>query len=129
MAEDDRVRVGEAGPKPLEAPPGGAGVVDHTQDYVPELQADRFGQLPPELGAVDIAVDRGDRAQLTQVGEHRRAAEVAGVDDQVGRAQGLEARIGQSPFSTWQMGVGDQREPNQSSDRSERRRLSSIRSR
>jgi hypothetical protein len=93
MPEDDRVRFGKAGSKTIETALRGAGVVDHTQDYVLELQGDRLGQLAAELSTVDVAVDRGHGPELTQVGEHRWVAEIAGVDDQVGASKGVEARL------------------------------------
>ena len=61
VAEDDRVRVGEAGAHPREAPLGGAGVVDRA-DRVPSISiAVRLRQLAAQLGAVDVAVDGDHR--------------------------------------------------------------------
>jgi hypothetical protein len=93
VAEDHRVRVGESQTQPLETALRRTGVVDHTQNYVLQLQRDRLRELAAEPGTVDVAVNRGDRPELAQVGEDRRFAEVAGVDDQVGTAQDLETAI------------------------------------
>jgi hypothetical protein len=61
VAEDDRVRVREAGPE--------------------TVQGERLRQLAAKSRAVDVAVDGGHRPELAQLGEHRWLAEVAGVDD------------------------------------------------
>src|SRR5512147_2828750 len=131
VAEDHGVRIRKAGPQALEAPLGGAGVVDHGEGRPAELQRERLGELAPQLRAVDVAVHRGHRAQLAKLGEHRRIAEVAGVDDQVRDAQGIEAGLREAATAAWQMGVSDQGEPDGSlpARRSERSRLASIRSR
>jgi hypothetical protein len=50
-------------------------------------------------------------AELAQFGEHGRVAEVAGVHDQVGGAQRVQAGLGQATGTTRQVGVGDQGEP------------------
>ena len=54
---------------------------------------DDLRELATEFRTIDVAVNRGDRPELAQVGEDRRFAEVAGVDDQVGTAQDLETAI------------------------------------
>ena len=94
MTEDDGVRVGKAGAEALQAALGGTGIVDQRQGDALELHGESLGQLPAKLGAVHVAVDGGDGAQLTQLGEHRRVAKVAGVDDQIGRAKRLKTGIG-----------------------------------
>jgi hypothetical protein len=60
MAEDDRVRVGESRSESLQATPGGAGVMDHTEDDLFQLERERLGEVAAEPGAVDVAVDSGD---------------------------------------------------------------------
>src|SRR5512139_1517405 len=131
VAEDHGVRIREAGPQALEAPPGRAGVMDYGEGRPAEVQRERLGELAPQLGAVDVAVHRSHRAQLAKLGEHRRVAEVAGVDDQVRAAQGIEAGLREAAAAARQMGVSDQGEPDGSlpARRSERSRLASIRSR
>jgi hypothetical protein len=113
VTEDDRVGVREPGAQPLQAPPRGAGVVDHTQNYVLELEGDRLGQGAAKFGGIDVAVDGGHWPELTQVGEDGRLAEVAGVDDQVGGAEKVETRLRQKTGTARQMGIGDQCEPDQ----------------
>jgi len=108
MAEDHGVGIGEACAEPLQTPFGGACVVNHTQDYVFQLQGDRFGQLLSQLQAVDVAVDRDQRPELSQLGEDLRGAEVAGVDDQVSGAQPPQALLGQTTVAARQVGVGNQ---------------------
>src|SRR5512144_690778 len=56
VAEDHGVRIREAGPQALEAPPGRAGVMYDGEGRPTEGQRERLGELAPQLGAVD-AVD------------------------------------------------------------------------
>jgi hypothetical protein len=75
-------------------------------------------------------VNRGDRPELAELGEDRRLAEVAGVDDQVGTAQELETAIRETALTPREVRIGDDRELQLLwSRRSERARLASIRSR
>jgi hypothetical protein len=129
MTEDDRVGVGEPSSEPVEAALRGAGVVDHTQDYVLELEGDRLWELAAKLGGVDVAVDGRHGSELSQIGEDGRLDEIACVDDQVRCPQDLDAAVGDAPIPTWQVGIGDQCEPDQLWSRSERARFSSMRSR
>jgi hypothetical protein len=50
-------------------------------------------------------VDRSDGAQGTQLRQRGRVAEVAGVDDQVGGAQDLDARLRQTAVAARQMRI------------------------
>src|SRR4051812_27915192 len=116
------MRFGEAGAQALQTAPGGARIVNHTQYYALELEGDAFREFVSELGAVDIAVNRCDGAQPPKILEHRRPAEVTGVDDQVRRAEQVEARLRQntgcacrrtlgSKVASRHVSVGDQRQP------------------
>src|SRR3954449_4596828 len=49
-------------------------------------------------------------AQLAIIGSDGGLAEVTRMDDQVGGSQNRQALIRQPPPSSWQVGVGDQRE-------------------
>ena len=129
MSEDNRVRIGESRSEPLQAALGGTGVMDHAEDDLFQLERERLGEVAAELGAVDVAMNGGDGPYFAQLGQHRGVAEVAGVDDQVGGVQGVQATIGKTPITAREVGVGDQRETDQSSRRSERARLASMRSR
>jgi hypothetical protein len=114
VAEDDRTGVGKPRPKPLQATLGGAGVVDHAEDDPIDLERQGLRQVAPELGAVDVAVDGGDGSKLAEVGKSRGVTEVAGVDDQVRGLEGVETAVRKPALTAWQMGVGDQREPDDS---------------
>jgi hypothetical protein len=57
-------------------------------------------------------VDRSHRAELPQLLEDGRSAEVAGVDDQVGDAERLQAGLGKTAVAPRQVRVGDDRELN-----------------
>jgi hypothetical protein len=129
VTEDHGVRVREASAKALQSSLRRTGVVDHREGGAVEVQGERLGELAPQLRAVDVAVNRGDRGQLAQLGQRGDFAEVTGVDDQIGGPEDRDAFVGQPPLATRQMGVGDQRETNQSSRCSERSRSASFRSR
>src|SRR3954447_2224180 len=129
MAEDDGVGFGEASAHSFQASLRGACVVDHSQYYAVEFQADAFGKLLAKLCTVDVAVNGRHGAQLAEIVEHRVLAEVAGMDDQVGGAEPIEARLRQKTryacrralgftSAPRQMGVGDQRQPQRIAPRS-----------
>src|SRR3954454_707626 len=129
MAEDDGVGFGEASAHWPQASLRGAGVVNPSQYYAVDFQADAFGKLLAKLGTVDVAVNGRHGAQVAEVVEHRVLAEVTGMDDQVGRAEQIEARLRQntgcacrrtlgSASAPRQMGVGDQRQPQRIASRS-----------
>jgi hypothetical protein len=113
VAEDDDVGLGEPGSQALQAALRRACVVDHTQNYVLELERDLLGQLAAKLRTVDVAVNGGDGSQLTQVHEHGWSAEVSRVDDQVRRQQGVQTWIGKTAVAAREMCIRDQSESDQ----------------
>jgi hypothetical protein len=61
------------------------------------------GQDVGPAGGVDIAADSNDRGDLAESVENFGTADVAGVDDEIGAAQGVESGIAKQAVS-----IGDQ---------------------
>jgi hypothetical protein len=83
--------------------------VDHSDRHAVEIERELFWQLSPQLGAVDVPVNCGDRSETLELQEHLSLAEVAEVDDQVGRIELLDASLRQAAGAPRQVRVGDQR--------------------
>jgi hypothetical protein len=134
VSEEDSVGVGKPSAHPLQAASRPAGVVQQSDNHPVEIERYLFWQLAPQLGAVDVPVDRGDRSEVLELQEHLSLAEVAEVDDQVGGGELRDASVRQATGASRQMGVGDQRELDCSTlwprrACSERARSASMRSR
>ena len=65
----------------------------------------------PDLRVVDVSVHGHHAAVALQLAQHGKRAQVAGVQDQVGRPQPLDAGGGQPAGAAGQVGVGDDRDP------------------
>jgi ribosome-associated protein len=108
VAEDDRARPWKPGAEVLEAPVRGAAVVDDRDLGSPDLDGPLGGQPAAKLGRVHVPVDADDRrSERPEVVEHLGAYEVAGMDDEVRRADHLEAPRRQPACSARHVGVGD----------------------
>jgi hypothetical protein len=66
---------------------------------------------PQPAQSIVIAAHRHHRRHLRQVVQHRRDAEVAGVEDQVAAVQRLQHRGGQRVQELADVGVGDHADP------------------
>lgn len=111
VPEEDRVGAGKPPPQAGEAPASRPGVVDQRDPDALRLDRPLGWQLAPELGVVDVAVDREDRpAERFELGEHGPGAEVAEVDDSVGRAKLFHAPLRQAARPLRKMRVGDDRQ-------------------
>ena len=79
-------------PEPASARPG---VVHHRHpDSSAYLHLSRRGQQPPQGTVVHVAVDSDHLAVGLELTQYRQLREVAGVDDQIGRPQPVDARAG-----------------------------------
>ncbi len=110
MAEDDRVDLGEASAQAREAPSRRPGVVDHRDARARSLDHTGFGEHGAEDRVVDVPVHRGHIATELDLAQDRQGSDVAGVQDEVGRAQSFEAGLGEPPGALGHVGVGDDRE-------------------
>jgi hypothetical protein len=85
--------------------------MDQPDPDVADLDHPLLGKQRAQLRVVLIAAhgDHG-RPEGFELDEHRPRHEVAGVHDQVGRAEPIDARAGQLPAAPGQVRVGDDRE-------------------
>ena len=111
VAEDHRVRVGEALAHPGETIVGGTAVVGHGDLRALGVDQPRRGQQRLQLCGVGVAVDRLDRrSDGLQLLEHRALHQVTRVEDQIGGAHALERGLRQRAVAARQVGVGDDRD-------------------
>ena len=96
MAEDDGVGVGEAGPHPRHPPAAGPASWSIAMRTPSASRLALGRQLRDSVGLVDVAVDRVHRrTERLDLSEHPGGAHVAGMQDRVGRAEQLDAAVGQ----------------------------------
>ena len=95
VAVDDGVAAGEAPHEPFLRAPPRAGDVGHPDARAARLDDELLRQQLADGRLVGVAEDGVDRrAERAQLLEHRQRRDVAAVEDQVGGAQPLEARLG-----------------------------------
>ena len=109
VTEHNRIHaLAETTPQPLEAPPARPRVVDQGDASAAGLDDPLAREHAPQLGGIHVAVnprDGGpDRLELAQ---HRKGHEVAGVQEQIGGGDPLDAGIGEPPRAAWEVSVGD----------------------
>ena len=78
----------------LEAAACGAGVVDHADARALGLDDAALGQPRASAGASTLPSTATPAGRALELVEHRGGRDVAGVEDQVGAAQALEAAAG-----------------------------------
>jgi hypothetical protein len=108
VAVDDRVAAGEAGGEPLVAAGRAPGDVHHPDPGPGGLDdALAWKQLAQRrlVHVPDHGLDgRADPLQLLEEGE---GGQVAAVEDEIGRAQPLDAGVGKAPRPARQVGIGE----------------------
>jgi hypothetical protein len=109
VAEHDRVgAVAEAAPQPLEAAPPRTGVMDQGDAGATNVHDPLRGQEPPQLRAVHIPVHADDRRpDGLELPQDLDRDEVAGVKQEVGGGDALEASIGESACATGEVRVSN----------------------
>jgi hypothetical protein len=109
VAEHDRVGAfTEAAPQPLEAPPPRTGIVDQGDAGAADIDDPLRGQEPPQLRAIHVPVHADDRwPDRLELPQYLYRDEVAGMKQEVGRGNALEACIGESTCAAWEVGVSD----------------------
>jgi hypothetical protein len=99
----------------VEATAGRTGGVDHPDPHAGELELEPSGQQRTHRRGVDVAVDRVDRRpERAQPVEHGHVEEVAGVEDRIGLAATLQARLGDGARAARHVGVADDRQAHRS---------------
>jgi hypothetical protein len=94
--------------QPLEAAPPRTGVVDHGDASAAGLDHPLGGKEAPELFAIDVPMDPYDwRPDGLELVQYRSGHEVAGVKQQVGGGDALDALIGEPPGAAREVGVGN----------------------
>jgi hypothetical protein len=89
-------------------PLGGAGIVSYRDGLPLDLDFQLGRQGAPQRLLVDVAVHGvDDRAEGSQLLQHRGGEEVAGVDDRLGGGDQLHAELGQPAGAPWHVGVGE----------------------
>src|SRR3954447_3168858 len=110
----DRVAPREARDEPRLPPRARSTVVRHADPDRPDLDDALRREQCAERRLVGIPVHRVHRRpERAQLVEERDARKVARVQDYVGAAQLLHARLGEPPGSPRKMRVGDDRDPAQ----------------
>ena len=96
---DDRGAAGKARRQPLLPPGAWAGIVCHPDHAVPgDLDDVRLRQAFGQCRVVHVPVHRMHRrAESAQLVEDLLGDDVTGVENQVGRAEPLDARIREAP--------------------------------
>jgi hypothetical protein len=110
VPEHDGVGPREAPSQPRQAPARRAGVVDHHDAGARGAQRAHLGEQPAKLEAVDVAVDRRHGRVRLEFAKDLDRAQVAGVDDQVGRLEALQAGARQPAGTALHVGVGHYRQ-------------------
>ena len=99
---------GKRAAKRVSRPARRPGHVQHPDLHLLDLDHAAFGQKPPQLRLVGVAVNREQRRpERLQLLERRDARDVSGVEDDVRRAQELDAAIRQPARATRQVRVGN----------------------
>ena len=128
MAEDDGVRIREGAAHPGQASARRAGVVDHADANAAGGDDGSLGQDIPQVEAVHVAVNRGDRRpERVDLVEHVAGHEVACMDDEVGRRHPLPALVGQAPCAPRQVRVGEDGDEQRRAQRRGLRPLNALR--
>ena len=108
VAEHDGGAAGEAAAQALEPAGRRPRVVHHPDARAVRLHHPLRRQRAPQLRVVDVAVHGEDRRpERLELREDPGLQHVAAVQDEVGGAQALHARLGQPPAAARQVGVGD----------------------
>jgi len=108
MPEDDHVGVGEACAERLQTALGGTGVVDHRDANACELDLALLREPRLQRRLIDVARDREHRwAEARELIQHGNGAEIARVQDQLGRCESLPALRRQDATASRQMSIGD----------------------
>ena len=110
---DDGVAAGEPRGEPRRASGRRPRNVDDPDPGAFDFDHPLLRQRLPKPRLVHVAVDGLDRPERPQLLEHRKSDEVAGVDDEVGSLERVQARLRQPPPAPRQVSVGDDREPGQ----------------
>ena len=107
VAEHDRIDVGESPAEAREAPRRRAGIVNEANRQSVGVDRRHRRQRGPHFAVVDVAVDGDKRPVRLELAQRRQPHHITGVEDQIGGAETLDARLGEAAVPARQVRVRD----------------------